>query len=319
MDLPTTTVTLGDFVFEGAEIPERMPFGGDQGMGVIKLPGGRKIVQPMGADHAPIEWSGIFIGSTALSRARYLDFLRIQGKALTLSWFEMRYTVVIRSFRPVTELINRIPYSIVCEVVSLDSLPVTQAVAVSVDQAVAQDLAEVKTLSAQIADTPVSAAVAELDSAIKSVSTLANATQATISAVLTPVQAIQSRVQILMASAGNTLNSVATLGGIVPNSPAAAQARQLTTQLAAMTQTPALLQLQAVTGRLYTNVGKASASQPVAVAGANLYKMAADSYGDASEWVTIAQANGLTDPMYQGVGVIDVPAQAAGKGGVFNV
>jgi hypothetical protein len=107
---PSTTLTLGDFTFSGTEIPERIQFGGDQAMAVHRMVGGIKQVDALGPDHAPLEWSGVLFGAEALSRARYLDWLRVQGKPLALAWSELRYTVVVRSFRATYLLANNIPY-----------------------------------------------------------------------------------------------------------------------------------------------------------------------------------------------------------------
>jgi nucleoid-associated protein YgaU len=46
--------------------------------------------------------------------------------------------------------------------------------------------------------------------------------------------------------------------------------------------------------------------------------MALDSYGDASEWTTIARANGLVDPLLTGIQTILVPPLARGDGGVLT-
>jgi hypothetical protein len=57
---PNTTLTLGDFTFARYEIPERIPFGGDQQLNVHKLVGGVRVIDALGADPMPIEWSGFF-------------------------------------------------------------------------------------------------------------------------------------------------------------------------------------------------------------------------------------------------------------------
>lgn len=316
---PSTTLTLGDFTFSGTEIPERLPFGGDHALVVHRLVGGKRIIDAMGPDPAPVDWSGVLFGADALKRARYLDNLRMRGTPLTLAWSELRYTVIVRSFRASFELAYNIPYSISCEVVSFDSQPVTSAPSAGVDVWVQQDAQAAGNLADAIGDSKLSELVAAMQSATAAVSNFATASQAAINSVLVPVQAVQSAAQTMLATAANTINSVATVGGILPNNPVAAQAARLTGQVAAMTQAPLLLQLSSTVGRIAANVGQARSGSTITVAGGNLFDLAADAYGDASEWSTIARANGLTDPMLSGVSTLSLPAEPDGMGGVTNV
>jgi len=58
-------------------------------------------------------------------------------------------------------------------------------------------------------------------------------------------------------------------------------------------------------------------NQVVTVAGGNLFALAAKYLNDATQWVRIAQANSLTDPVLQGVVTLVIPpANAAAGGGV---
>lgn len=49
----------------------------------------------------------------------------------------------------------------------------------------------------------------------------------------------------------------------------------------------------------------------IAVSGADrtLFDIALREYGDATQWLTIAQANGLTDPMLSGNTTLKIPPQ----------
>jgi nucleoid-associated protein YgaU len=46
----------------------------------------------------------------------------------------------------------------------------------------------------------------------------------------------------------------------------------------------------------------------ITVAGGNLFAIAAQQLGDATQWLRIAQANNLTDPMLAGVVTLAIPA-----------
>ncbi|MEX3628334.1 MAG: hypothetical protein VB138_01510 [Burkholderia sp.] len=315
---PYTVLTLGDFEFARYEIPEKITFGGEQALAVHELVGGVRVVDAMGRIDGPLEWSGLFIGETALERARYLDGLRIAGKELTLFWSELAYRVVIKSFRCDFEKSYKLPYSISCIVVEDLYDPPTEIAPTGVDEWIADDMAEANALGDLIGDGPLSGLLGTLDSAISTVSSFANAVQSTINGVLAPLAAVQARVQILIGSVGNVVSNVTTLGGILPNNPIAQQAAKLTGQVTAMTQLPQLYNLQSVLGRMGGNLGSiVTAGRQVAVAGGNLYQMAADAYNDASRWTTIAKANGLTDPVVQGVQTVTVPPTADDSGGVM--
>lgn len=88
-------LVLGPVVFRGFEVPERITFGGAQRLAVHALPGGGRVVDAMGAEEAPIVWSGVFSGPDSAWRVRTLERLRRDGAVLPLSWQGWRYSVVI--------------------------------------------------------------------------------------------------------------------------------------------------------------------------------------------------------------------------------
>lgn len=47
--------------------------------------------------------------------------------------------------------------------------------------------------------------------------------------------------------------------------------------------------------------------------GDDLYRLAAQYYGDATAWTLIARANGLTDPLIQTDSTLDIPAYNANQ------
>ena len=53
----------------------------------------------------------------------------------------------------------------------------------------------------------------------------------------------------------------------------------------------------------------------VTVAGGNLFRIAAEQLGDATQWIRIAQLNGLSDPMISGVQVLQIPDVNPNAGG----
>jgi nucleoid-associated protein YgaU len=61
-------------------------------------------------------------------------------------------------------------------------------------------------------------------------------------------------------------------------------------------------------------------SSRIQVAGADLYHLAAQYYGDATQWYRIAAANGLFDPLVTGPAslVIPAPAPQPANGGILG-
>ena len=51
------------------------------------------------------------------------------------------------------------------------------------------------------------------------------------------------------------------------------------------------------------------------VAGGNLFQIAAEQLGDATQWIRIAQMNGLSDPMLVGLTVLQMPVRDPSAGG----
>ena len=100
---------LGDFQFQQQEIPESIPFGGEQALVVHRLVGGVKVVDAMGAFSGPKEWTGWLRGDNAVARALQLDAMRADGVARVLQWHELSYVVVVKDFRADFQRFYQIP------------------------------------------------------------------------------------------------------------------------------------------------------------------------------------------------------------------
>ena len=53
----------------------------------------------------------------------------------------------------------------------------------------------------------------------------------------------------------------------------------------------------------------------ITVAGGNLFRIAADQLGDATQWIRIAQLNGLSDFLVQGLVTLQLPSINPNAGG----
>jgi hypothetical protein len=316
---PDTTLTLGDFEFARFEIPEQIPFGGEQRLTVHELVGGVRVIDAMGATSMPIEWSGFFVGDTALERALYIDGLRKAGQPLMLSWDSLAFNVVIKSFHCEFKRFYRLPYRITCEVVEDKTDPVNYIAAPSIDQLIDDDMNTANGLASGIGNGTLSSLMGSLNSAISAVSSFAAAAQSTLNSVLQPIAAVRAQVGILIQATNGAIQNVTTLGGVLPNNPVAQQANRLLGQINAVNQSPNLINLDRVLGRMQSNIGTInSGTRQVQVAGGNLYSVAADQYGDAMGWTAIAQANGLKDPQVNGLATLTIPPYNNQTDGVLN-
>jgi outer membrane murein-binding lipoprotein Lpp len=314
-----TILTLGDVTFRENEIPEHIAVRTEHRAVIHRLVGGARVVDMLGADHAPIHWSGWFVGSTALDRALTLKSMHDDGLPLTLSWSEFIYKVVITEFEAEFQREYQIPYHISCTVVQ-DYLNDDGGGAVpGVDELMSTDLSTANSLSSNFPS--LAAPMATLNSAISSVSSFAQAAKSTINGVLQPLNAVRSQVQVLISSTENTLMSVTTLGGILPNNPLSTQVAKLSTQINAMQNQAALVHLNSVLGRMGSNLGQInSGTKSVQVGGGNLFDLASKFYGKVSGWTALQKANPQlgSDTNISGNQTITIPPYTDDSGGVLD-
>ena len=173
---PDIILQLGDVAFERFEVPESLPFGGEQMLATTKLVGGTRQVQAMGRDDKPIEWSGMFLGSNASLRAQLLDAMRIEGRAHPLSWGRHSYTVVIASFEPDFRRKYQIPYRISCMVVEDLATPSGSEAQASLDDQIEADLENAETKGGLIGNATLTGMITTIRSAVGKVTSFVSAT-----------------------------------------------------------------------------------------------------------------------------------------------
>jgi hypothetical protein len=289
---------------------------------VRKMVGGARNVNMMGYDPAPLEWSGMLLGSNALDRARTLKQMALAQKMLTLTFSEYSYAVVISEFVEDFQREYEIYYRIRLDVVA-DNAAQGPTAAPGIDSLIGADISTANGICSKIGNAGLTSSMGTLTSAIGAVSSFATAAKSTLQSVLAPLATVQAQVTTLIAAGENTLQSVATVGGLLPNNPIAQQVSKLSAQVNTMTQQPQLLQLQGVLSRIGTNIGQiGSASKTITVVGGNLYDIAAKYYKDATGWVSLSKANPSLggDPNISGTQNIALPATntAASSDGVPN-
>jgi hypothetical protein len=319
----TIELVLGDFVFQDMEIPEDIGFGGDQRLSIKKMVGGARVIDAMGSDRRPPEWTGYFFptqaGQSALDRALTVQQMADAAQPVTLSWDEIYLMVYIRTFEPDYRF-ARIPYKIVCEVLQDLTAPIYADADPDADDLINGDLDSANTLTTSVGDSTLSGLMSTVSGAVSSVSTFVGASLSTVASVLQPLNAAAQRVQSLISSTDVTLASVGVPAGVLPSVPILTNVSIFTAQLNASNLQPQLLQLQGLLGRMSTNLGQINSSgRTITVGGGNLFDLAAKEYGDPSAWTQIAQANNLSDPTLAGISTLIIPPYNNGtSGGILS-
>lgn len=331
------TLTLdtpnGSFVFQDAEVPDSIRFGGAQLLAVEKMLGGRRRINAMGADDDPLGWSGLFLYSSALARARFLDSVRREGLQCTLSWDALRYQVVVRQFHADYKYPFKIPYSILFEVIEDETATVDSVPAITPAQTMATDMARMGTLSNCIGDSTLNGLVGSLQSAMSAISAAAqpianglkavtafvagvancadqviNSVESAAAAVISPLAAVATHVQYLISSAEGIL---ANGSGVLPGIPAPTAIYKTLASVNSAVQLPELYEMRSIVARMQINaplLTTPTSAKTITVGGGDLYTIASQQYGDAGRWIDIAKANGLTDPVLTGINTLTIPA-----------
>ncbi len=186
------SLKLGEIKFGHAEIPEKVNFGGEQGLKIHQLVGGNRVVHTTGANDHPQGWSGVFMGQTALERALFLDRMRTDGGQHLLVYGEQQYIVVIQSLSCQLERTYQIPYHISLVIVANLTAPVEELATLGYDDAEQQDLETALELADIIQNTPLLTQIQFIGTALSNAGVLSSATQEAINEVSDAITAAQS-------------------------------------------------------------------------------------------------------------------------------
>jgi hypothetical protein len=261
-------LSLGDVTFAGFEIPESLPLGGAQMLGIQKLPGGTRVVDAIGPDEADIHWTGRFRGANGSLRARRLDTMRAQGLAVALTFGEFHRKVVIRAFAfDIRNNALEIPYSLTLTVIENQDFPVLRAPPAT-DALVAADMDRMRQIGGSVAS--VSSAVSTALTAYQAVKSIRSGNYAAIGSVIGSAATLAQSVDLPMTGllgslvslsgvATSAIHDVAPLvaasgipGGGLPGADAAALITGAVANFTSLTQ---LLELRDLADRAGANVG----------------------------------------------------------------
>jgi len=360
---------LGEsYAFTGFGIPQSISYGGQQKLAVHELAGGDRVVEALGRSERDLQWSGRFQGSGAEQEAHHLNYLRVLGKPLTLTWGEQKFKVYIADFVANYERSYQIPYTITLKVVDNLGLPTPDGSETDVDQEI-RDAADDLKEGAQGLEGEVSMVSEFMDDIKEGVEKVGgfideatNTIQEVVDTVLEPVyEAIDTVEDIVEAGTEmieeiiepilnaqkvvggiiNDINGIAAnipfLGGILPDKLIDVNVNDLLSNTGLFDTGGKLINTENQLGnilsylqnlrkspRLVSAVGEATsvtvtaAGQTVTRAGGSLFQLAAEYYGDATQWTAIAEANNMTSPDFEDVKTLIIPTNPADSGGVLG-
>jgi hypothetical protein len=335
-------VVLGSIVLTDQEVPASISWGGAQRLNVHKMPGGGRVIDAMGRDDAPISWAGRMIGADSDARAAAMDLMRVTGAPVPLSWGPHLYTVVVSQF-DARDVAFMSEYSITCTVLRDESAApadptpsliaavgndISAAVALASIGAAAATLGDVVNqgsaitsgvLAVQAITQSIPGGIAAGDPSATAIAAATVTAQAAVTAAVTDGDAQLAYINYLATNSGNLLGNAA---------PSAAVSN-LTTVLQYSGLQASALAARGALGRIAANLAApngatdatafldpatppaqaigGNAASTVQTAGGNLFAIAAQQLGDATQWWRIAEASGLTDPMLSGVVTLTIP------------
>jgi hypothetical protein len=312
MDPSATRLILGDFEFLDFEVPERIQILGKQKTVIHQMIGGKRVIDVLGAEYDPIQWSGIITGSESSSRVQALEQIRDTGNVVTLTLDDVSFDVVVTEFAPVYEYKYRRPYHIEVAVLKRNDSPSgANSLLGSLDALINSDIGEMLGLSSIINIDAITNAVNTIQSVVSTVKDIAHTVVSTIQTIIRPIIAAQQLVHSVISSLESAATSITTLGGLIPGNPIAKTVSNLLSQADSATRLPALYQLSNVLSRLDKNVQSgqtADGVKTVTQSGGNLMTLASQIYGDQSLWTSIASANAITDPQITGIQTLVIPS-----------
>lgn len=317
--MTVTTLQLGDITFADFEVPDSLRGGGSHQFREHRLQGGKLVLDAMGRVEKPLTWAGRFRGPNAQDRCQALDRMRIAGRKHKLTFGAFAFTVVIDDFSWDFRATVEIPYDISCRVVTNDAQPGASRSSAGLGQMIGGDVGAFSGIAGRLGIPQLQAQAGGISGIVSSVRNFATASRDTLNRVVAPIRAAQDTVTDLLEATEETLGSFTQLAGVIPGVDPVDMAGRLRATVAAAADASELMNAGHILGRIevnLTNIGQSGAQ--VLTAGGDLYRMAADAYDDPTAWDTIARANGLTDPVLDGLQQITVPPAPTSTGGVLR-
>lgn len=288
------TFSIGGYSLQGYATPEQFDqIGGSQVIEAHDFPGGTRTIQTYGAFADPMVFKGLLMGTSAFDVAQSLDRMRVSAQLISVTYAQFTYSGIISKFYARPKHQWHVPYE-------LHFMPVAdQSGAVSppsdVDLLSAEVVAQVSTLS---------------DLYLGEAANLFALPAALMGPVANLITVTNTG---LLNANGNIANLDASDEAVILASinELQAAANPLISSTDPSQSSPALDSLMSANA-IQIAIGATTAPKwQVQVINPNLYSLAAQYYGDATQWRTIANVNNLTDPQPIGNFNLQIPPTAA--------
>lgn len=298
----STPLTIGNFNLAGLEAPEHLNVGGQQRLAVHDFPGGIRTVQSLGAfPPQEISWEGTFLGTNSWTRAYELDRIRIVGESIELLFGTWGYSGKIRHLEIIVkhEWLCRYRIFFIPEK-DLVSLPCRAYALTTADIRASMSTLSANNPSTIFGDTLPLTVSSTVSSFISTVSTALNQVEGAVSGAVGQITGgIQSltgvsvgRIWLAGSTALQMVNAVSSGGHGGGN---------------LISMASSLLIGSNIQNIMNLVTPSPTIQNTVTTNNPNLFQLAAQHYGDSSQWTKIASANGVTDPMPTGTFTLKIP------------
>lgn len=295
-----TPLRIGSVMFNTEECPSELAFPVEQMMTETVMPGGGKITNVYGPDAQDVTWSGKFYAPNVKSKVSALRVYNVTGVEILLSWWFERYYVRVKRFTPKYKNENLADYEITVNVTrdANGALTVTSATTI---------------------DTQVQALLAQANKTNSTILTNANASTPAMlgkGSASTPnpasPQTFQQSLSTLNAVVQASLPIASQITKVGPPVAAAANnaVTAVTTYADAVGETDPTygdaLSLQASLLNIAGNVVRGQSPQTALLQSRTLFSVASQVYGDVTQAIQVAQANGFPSPFLSATKAVSV-------------
>lgn len=273
-------MTIGSVTLSSFEVPQRLEdLGGFVALEVHDFPGGIRTIQTFGAFPGILRWKGMMMGTFAMPRITTLDQIRLSQQPVTLSYGPKAFIGILGKLR----IRARTQWFVEYEAEFVPS----------------QDLSNSQTPNISSYSSLLNSQALYLQQAYNGLTGFGIP-----ASLLAPTNNVISAIQLFTSAAATPTagpNLVAAAGGLQKSS------AQYMNVADSSTASPAA-DLNTRAGVIMVLASSKRTGWVVETVNPNLFALAAQYYGDASDWTVIAKANNLVDPQPLGNYTLVVPA-----------